>query len=71
LNLFTHFIVQIDATDAVITDKGFNYLQECKSIESLKLNFNDYFGDEGLLQLSHGRIPRTLRKMVNIKKYLR
>nr|CAD2207953.1 unnamed protein product [Meloidogyne enterolobii] len=56
-------IKEIDATDAVITDKGFNYLQECKSIESLKLNFNDYFGDEGLLQLSHGRIPRTLRKM--------
>lgn len=56
-------IKEIDATDAVITDGGFNYFQECKSIESLKLNFNEYFGDEGLLQLSHGRIPRTLRNM--------
>ena len=55
---------QIDASDAALTDEGFQYFVECQDIKKLKLNFTDYFGDEAIRTLSLGRPVKTLQELV-------
>uniref|UniRef100_A0A1I7UVT8 ATP synthase subunit s, mitochondrial n=1 Tax=Caenorhabditis tropicalis TaxID=1561998 RepID=A0A1I7UVT8_9PELO len=54
------WIVDVDASDSAIANEGFTYLRDVRRIEKLKLNFCDYFGDEGLKFLAQGRPAQTL-----------
>uniref|UniRef100_A0A914I178 Uncharacterized protein n=1 Tax=Globodera rostochiensis TaxID=31243 RepID=A0A914I178_GLORO len=54
---------EIDASDSVITDEGFVYFLECRNIEKMRLNFCDYFGDEGVARLVQGRPSKSLKEL--------
>ncbi|EGT34002.1 hypothetical protein CAEBREN_28254 [Caenorhabditis brenneri] len=54
------WITEVDASDSAIANEGFTYLRDVRRIEKLKLNFCDYFGDEGLKFLAQGRPAQTL-----------
>ncbi|VDK60384.1 unnamed protein product [Anisakis simplex] len=58
------FISQVDASDSAIANAGFAYFRECRQLQSLKLNFCDYFGDEAIRELALGRPAYTLRNLV-------
>ncbi|VDK17945.1 unnamed protein product [Anisakis simplex] len=54
---------QVDASDSAIANAGFAYFRECRQLQSLKLNFCDYFGDEAIRELALGRPAYTLRNL--------
>ena len=56
-------IKEIDATDAALTDRGFQYFLQCRDIDKLKLNFCDYFGDDALDVLAQGRAVKSLKHL--------
>jgi len=56
-------IVSVDASDSVISDPGFPFLRDCWGIETMKLNFCDYFGDIGMRELSLSSSAKTLRDL--------
>ncbi|KAK0409870.1 hypothetical protein QR680_004807 [Steinernema hermaphroditum] len=56
-------IVEVDACDSAIANPGFPYFGQCRRIEKLKMNFCDYFGDEGIRELALGRPAKTLKDL--------
>lgn len=58
------YIKNVDASDSVIADPGFQYFHECYKIEKLLLNFCDFFGDTGIEYLCAGRAIYTLNELV-------
>ncbi|KAI6220855.1 TRNA (guanine(37)-N1)-methyltransferase [Aphelenchoides fujianensis] len=57
------FIRSIDASDSVVADPGFRYLQECRQVEKALFNFCQYFGDIAIDHLCNGRAQVTLKEL--------
>ncbi|VDM29841.1 unnamed protein product [Toxocara canis] len=58
------YIVKVDASDSAIANPGFAYFRECRQLDTLKLDFCDYFGDEAIRELALGRPAHTLTNLV-------
>lgn len=56
-------MLQVDASDSAIANEGFKYFRELKRLETLKLNFCDYFDDEALRELALGRPAASLQNI--------
>ncbi|CAJ0558523.1 unnamed protein product, partial [Mesorhabditis spiculigera] len=57
------YVLHVDASDSAIANPGFAYFRNLRRVEVLKLNFCDYFGDDGLRELAMGRPKETLRNL--------